>query len=90
MEFWGHALHHRIYNLDYELLTDNQEPQTRKLIDFIGLNWDEICLSPEGNTRDVSTSSNMQVRQKVYRGSSEQWKKYEPFLDGAFETLSSS
>ena len=88
MEFWEDALHTRVYTLDYELLTDNQESETRKLIDFIGLDWDENCLYPEGNTRSVSTASNLQVRQRVYRGSSEQWKKYEPFLYGAFTSLS--
>ena len=88
MEFWGDALHTRVYTLDYELLTDNQEYETRKLIDVIGLDWDENCLYPEGNTRSVSTASNLQVRKKVYRGSSEQWKKYEPFLNGAFTSLS--
>ncbi len=90
MEFWDSVLHRRIYNLDYELLTDNQEPETRKLIDYIGLDWDENCLFPEGNTRSVLTASSLQVRQKVYRGSSDEWKKYELFLDGAFEGLSSS
>ena len=88
MEFWQTAFNHRIYNLDYELLTDNQEPETRNLIDFIGLGWDENCLYPEENTRSVLTASSLQVRQKVYRGSSDQWKKYEPFLSGAFANLS--
>ena len=90
MEFWANALQHRLYNLDYELLTDNQEPETRKLIDFIGLNWDEKCLSPEENMRNVSTASDLQVRQKVYKGSSDRWRQYEPFLDGAFEGLAST
>ena len=88
MEFWGDALHTRVYNLDYELLADNQESETRKLIDFIGLDWDENCLYPEGNTRSVLTASSLQVRKKVYTGSSDQWRKYELFLDGAFASLS--
>ena len=88
MEFWDSKLGHKVYNLDYELLTDNQEPETRKLISFIGLPWEKSCLHPEDNTKTVLTASNLQVRQKVYRGSSEQWKKYEPFLNGAFTSLS--
>ena len=87
MEFWQDELNVEVYNLDYDLLTDNQEPETRKLIDFIGLDWEKSCLHPEGNTKSVSTASNLQVRQKVYRGSSEQWRKYEPFLKGAFASL---
>ena len=85
MEFWKSSLGKKIYNLDYELLIVNQENETRNLIDFLGLDWDEKCLSPQNNTRGVSTASNIQVRKKVYQGSSQQWKKYEPFLRGAFD-----
>ena len=87
MEFWAKRLSKRIYNLDYELLTINQESETRQLIEYLGLDWDKNCLSPQNNTRSVATASNLQVRQKVYQGSSEQWKKYEPFLNGAFDGL---
>ena len=87
MEFWAKRLSKRIYNLDYELLTVNQESETRQLIEYLGLGWDENCLSPQNNTRSVATASNLQVRQKVYQGSSEQWKKYQPFLNGAFDGL---
>jgi tetratricopeptide (TPR) repeat protein len=87
MEFWTNMLSNRIYKLDYELLTVNQESETRQLIEYLGLDWDENCLSPQNNTRSVATASNLQVRQKVYQGSSEQWKKYEPFLHGAFDGL---
>ena len=87
MDFWTTTLSNRIYNLDYERLTVNQESETRQLIDYLGLDWDGKCLSPQKNTRSVATASSLQVRQKVYLGSSEQWKKYEPFLNGAFDGL---
>ena len=87
MEFWANTLSNRIYKLDYEQLTVNQESETRQLIDYLGLDWDENCLSPQNNTRSVATASNVQVRKKVYRDSSEQWKKYQPFLNGAFDEL---
>ena len=87
MEFWGKRLSNRIYNIDYELLTVNQESETRQLIEYLGLVWDENCLLPQNNMRSVATASNLQVRQKVYQGSSEQWKKYELYLNGAFDYL---
>jgi Flp pilus assembly protein TadD len=87
MVFWTKSLSKRIYNLDYEQLTVNQESETRQLIDYLDLNWDEKCLSPQNNKRNVATASNVQIRKKVYRGSSEQWKKYQPFLNGAFDSL---
>jgi hypothetical protein len=87
MVFWTNTLSKRIYNLDYEQLTVNQESETRQLIDYLDLDWNEKCLSPQNNTKSVKTASNVQIRKKVYRGSSEQWKKYQPFLKGALDGL---
>ena len=87
MVFWTNTLSKRIYNLDYELLTVNQESETRKLIEYLGLDWNEKFLSPQNNMRSVSTASNLQIRKKVYKGSSQQWKKYQPFLNGALDDL---
>ena len=85
MKFWHRELPNTVYDLDYEILTENQEEETRKLIGHLGLKWDDACLSPEDNTRGVATASNVQVRQKVYQGSSQKWKRYRPYLDGAFD-----
>ena len=90
MEFWKKLFSSRIYDVDYDLLTVNQEDETRKLIHYLGLSWEEKCLSPQENKRSVSTASNMQVRKKVYQNSSQQWKKYRPFLNGALDYLDNS
>ncbi len=87
IEFWTNTLGERIYNLDYEFLTVDQESETRQLIDYLGLDWDKKCLSPQNNSRSVATASNVQIREKVYQGSSQKWKKYQPFLNGAFDSL---
>ena len=85
MEFWEKKLIDRIYNLDYELLTINQEDETKKLIKYLGLNWDVRCLFPQNNKRRIVTASNTQVREKVYKDSSQKWKKFKPFLNGIFD-----
>jgi tetratricopeptide (TPR) repeat protein len=90
MEFWERSLSKRIYSLDYELLTVSQEEETHQVIEYLGLGWDEKCLSPQDNTRSVATASNMQVREKVYQGSSQQWKKYQPFLNGRLDDFENS
>ena len=87
MEFWGSSLSNRIYTLDYEQLTVNPEEETRQLIKSIDLGWDEKCLSPQNNSRIINTASSLQVREKIYQDSSEQWKKYQPYLNGAFDSL---
>jgi autotransporter translocation and assembly factor TamB len=85
MDFWGSELSNKIHTLNYEQLTVNQEKETKRLIDYIGLDWHEACLLPQDNKRGVSTASSIQVRQKVYQGSSQKWRKYEPFLNGALD-----
>ena len=87
MQFWSKSFSNRIYNLDYELLTVNQKDETRKLIEYLDLDWDDKCLSPQNNKRSVTTASNVQVREKIYQDSSQQWKKYKPFLNGALDYL---
>ena len=87
MHFWHQSYSDRIYNLDYDKLTENQEPETRRLIEHLGLNWQEACLAPHKNKRSVQTASQQQVRQKVYKDSSQAWRKYEPFLDRVFDGL---
>ena len=87
MHFWSQSYSERIYNLDYDKLTEDQEPETMRLIEYLGLNWEDACLSPQNNKRSVKTASQQQVRKKVYKGSSQAWRKYEPFLGGAFDEL---
>ena len=87
MEFWENSLSNKIYNLDYELLTVNQEKETQRLIQQIGLEWDEKCLKPQENLRNIATASNLQVRKKVYQNSSQQWKKYKQFLNDKLDNL---
>lgn len=64
----------------YEDLVADQEAWTRRIIDFVGLDWDERCLSFHETKRSVVTSSFWQVRQRIYRSSVERWRHYEPFL----------
>ena len=80
MEYWRDRFPERIYDLNYEQLTEEHESQTQELIAHLGLDWEAVCLEPEKNKRAVQTASHQQVRQPVYQGSSEQWKNYEPFL----------
>ena len=90
MQFWNSKYGDEIYNLNYEKLTNYQEKETKKLIKHLGIDWEETCLSPQKNKRGVRTASQQQVRQKVYKGSSEAWRKYEPYLNGAFDSLKST
>ena len=89
MQFWQGHYGDRIFDLNYDNLTINQEDETRELIQYLGLEWEGECLSPQNNKRSVHTASQQQVRQKVYQGSSQQWRKFEPYLNGVFDKLES-
>ena len=88
MEFWEQNYGDSLYHLDYEALTTHQEEETRNLLAYLDLAWDDACLSPHKNTRSIRTASQQQVRQKVYQGASREWKKFEPFLKGVFDRWS--
>ena len=87
MKFWNKLLKNKIYEVDYEALTINHEDKIKKLIKYLGLTWEEGCLSPEKNKRSVSTASNIQIRNKIFKGSSQKWKNYKPFLNGTLDSL---
>ena len=87
MNYWHRQYGKLIYRLDYDLLTINQEIETKRLITHLGLDWDTACLSPHENKRIIRTASQQQVRQRIYTGSSNEWRKFEPFLGGIFDEL---
>jgi len=80
MAFWHELYPNKIYDITYEDLTTNQEEETRKLLEYCDLDWDENCLNFHENNRAVKTASALQVREKMYQGSSDDWKKYEAYL----------
>ena len=89
MDFWHELYPNQIYDMCYEDLTINQEEETRKLLEYCELDWDENCLNFHTNKRAVKTISTLQVRQKMYQGSSEAWKKHEAYLKPLIKNLSS-
>ncbi len=80
MSFWRKQFSSNIYDISYESLTENQEEESRRLLEFCGLEWEERCLDFHKTKRAVKTASAEQVRKKMYKGSSEAWKKYEKHL----------
>ena len=46
MNFWINSTSCNIYNIDYELLVKNQEKETKKLINYLEIDWESSCLSP--------------------------------------------
>lgn len=88
MAHWREALPAgSFYEVSYEKLVQNQDEESRKLITYCGLSWNDACLSPDKTERNVKTASVTQVRQPVYTSSVGRWRVYEKFLGPLLEEL---
>ena len=82
MAHWRETLpKDRFMEVRYEDIVFDQENQTRRMLDFCGLDWDDACMRFHENAAPVSTASSVQVRQPLYSGSIGRWKKYGDKLD---------
>jgi hypothetical protein len=88
MEHWRSALPaNRFTEVEYATLIADREAETRRLVAFCGLEWNNACLAPERNARVVTTASVWQARQPVYKTSLQRWRRYEPWLGELRELL---
>jgi tetratricopeptide (TPR) repeat protein len=69
-----------ILDLRYEDLVADPEGQTRRLLDYLGLPWDDNCLAFHRNQRHVKTASVAQVRKPIYQTSVARWRHFENHL----------
>mgnify|MGYP003642985061 CR=1 FL=1 len=73
---WRRILPGRILDVAYEELVDDVEANARRVINFLGLGWQEACLSFHKQPAPVATASAAQVREKAHNRSVNRWKKY--------------
>ena len=87
MRHWKYLLPGQIHDVFYEDLVANTELNARKLIDHIGLDWEDGVMDRSGSQRSVRTLSVWQVRQPVYDSSKGKWRRYEKELAPLMEIL---
>ena len=88
MAHWREVLPpNAFFEVQYEELVADKETQTRRLIDYCGLVWNDACLESHKTERSVKTASITQVRQPVYTSSVERWRGYEKHLQALFDVL---
>ncbi|HHB80483.1 MAG TPA: sulfotransferase, partial [Aliiroseovarius sp.] len=87
LDLWSELFPDRVTMVPYERLTEDQEAESRKLVAAAGLEWQEACLEFHKTKRAVRTVSSAQVKQKMYTGSSQAWRRYEPYLGEMIEAL---
>jgi len=87
MEHWRKVVPLPMIEINYEDLVREPEKHSRKLIEFVELDWSDDCLNPQDADRSVMTASRWQVRQPIYQSSLDRWKRYEPYLAPLIEGL---
>ncbi|HEY2586576.1 MAG TPA: sulfotransferase [Tepidisphaeraceae bacterium] len=90
MAHWKQVLDLPILELQYEAMVGDLEGHARRLIEFLGLPWDDRCLHFHRNPRKVATASQAQVRRPIYSSSIGRWRHYERWLGPLRDALGSS
>jgi tetratricopeptide (TPR) repeat protein len=90
MAHWNRMLPGVVLELDYERLVANQESETRRLLDFCGLEWQAACLAFHRNEAPVATASAVQVREPLNSRSIGRWRRYAAELADVRERLAAA
>ena len=87
MDHWRRVLPVALLEVDYEETVADLEGAARRLISWVGLNWEPACLAFHETRRPIRTASVSQVRQPIYTHSVARWKHYEEDLKPIFEQI---
>ena len=90
MQHWQILLPQKIHTVNYESLVTKLDAEAHALANFLQLEFDPAMLIPHKQKRNVTTASNLQVRQPVYTSSIGNWKNYQTQLQTVIESLQSS
>jgi len=74
-----------LLEVPYEGLIADKERWSRRIIEFVGLEWHPRCLEFHRTDRVVMTASYWQVRQKLYTTSVGRWRNYRSFIGPLLE-----
>jgi tetratricopeptide (TPR) repeat protein len=87
MAHWHAVLPGRVLDVHYESVVADQGGETRRLLEFCGLPWEDACLQYYETERAIRTASSEQVRRPIYTSSVGMWKHYERELAQLIEIL---
>ena len=90
MDHWQATSPGEIHTISYEALVADQIGETRKLLDFCGLEWQDACVEFHRNPSPTTTASAAQVRRRIYDSSVSQWRNYAPQLAELSSLLSAA
>ena len=76
-----------IHTVHYERLVGSVEEESRGLLAYCGLPWEQQCLKFYENAQASTTASASQIRQPVYSSSVDKWRHFESQLQPLIEIL---
>ena len=82
MQHWDTAMPGLIHHVEYEKLVADQTGETRRLLSFCDLAWEDACLDFHRNAAPATTASASQIRRPLYDSSVAQWRHYATQLAG--------
>jgi len=80
MRHWQTAMPGVLYELSYEELVTKQVAETRRLLAYCGLEWEDGCVPFHQNPAASTTASASQIRRPIYDSSVSLWRRYESEL----------
>ena len=80
MHHWHQTFPNEILEINYEDVVDDLEGSARKMLNYIGVNWQAEVLKFNELERTVKTASVWQVRQPIYKTSKAKWARYQSHL----------
>jgi tetratricopeptide (TPR) repeat protein len=89
MAHFDSVLPGKIHRVIYEDMVGDPETEVRKLLDYLGLPFEERCLRFYETERTVRTPSSEQVRRPMSREAVDHWRHYEPWLGSLIRSLGS-
>jgi Flp pilus assembly protein TadD len=88
MEHWEAVLPEgAMTTVVYEDVVADTEKEAKRLIEFLGLPWNDKCVDFHKSDRPVKTASVAQVRKPIYNTSVQRWKKYGPGLQPLVDAI---
>jgi hypothetical protein len=87
MAHWDAVLPGRVLRVEYEALVADLEGQVRRMLAFLGLEFEPQCLTFYKTERSVRTASSEQVRRPLYREGIDQWRHFDPWLGPLRQSL---
>jgi len=76
-----------VHRVIYEQMVADTPGEVRRLLDYIGVPFEEACLEFWRTRRAVRTASSEQVRQPIFTDALDHWRMYAPWLGALEETL---